>query len=115
MSYQPFDERLSAPPKKRPVIDFAKNLVGKSDRTQSLVETIPGVNPFIKDQGNNPAISNLPLHLNLDAIKKKRKKESLTKNCEICEAPFKKLGIRHCKMCALAVCEACSDQRKQIS
>ena len=61
-------------------------------------------------------IANLPKSIDLKAIKNKRKDG--VKNCMLCEASFTKLGknpIRHCKMCAQAVCMVCSDTRRQIS
>lgn len=62
----------------------------------------------------------LPRTLNLDEIKQRRKPKAA--ECFLCETKFtrqKLVGadnaVRHCKLCARAVCQDCSEGRKQLS
>ena len=99
--------------KKRPFGGlFSRNKDGRN-----TVAYDPGTNLLgTRGQSLDTVIANLPKSIDLKAIKNKRKEG--VKNCMLCEASFTKLGknpIRHCKMCAQAVCMVCSDTRRQIS
>lgn len=57
----------------------------------------------------------LPPMFDLKAIEAKRQPN--IEFCQLCEAPFSRLGnpIRHCKKCAKAICKVCSENARQLS
>ena len=57
----------------------------------------------------------LPERFDLKAVEEKRLKDIT--HCQLCENKFSKLSIgdqatRHCKKCAKAICQICSDQKR---